>query len=190
MRGWYGDRYAHRLASKGVKTKMNSYGEITINNPYFIIDKHDTPNVVEYMTNSKYWEEKRDLKSKIIWMPVEEYENAIEYGFKMDNIISGREPFGYPIRERISEAHLEKIKDILKKQPVAMPFISYKMHDKFKTPNINDIQFDQEGHHRVVASEKLGEPVIPVFVVYPIGDWQDYGKRFMTSYIREELGID
>lgn len=189
MKGWYGDRYAHKLASKGVKTKMNSYGETAINNPYFILDKHDIPNIVEYMTNSKYWEEKRDLKSKIIWIPVERYEEAIEYGFKMDNTISGRKPFGYPIRERISEVHLEKIKDILKEQPVAMPFISYKMHDKFKKPNINDIQFDQEGHHRVVASGELGEPMIPVFVIYPIGDWQDYAKRFMTPYIKEAIGI-
>lgn len=190
MKGWYGDRYAHKLASKGVKSKMSSYGEPLNNNPYFILDKHDIPNIVEYMTNSKYWEEKRDLKSKIIWMPVKEYERAIDFGFKLDNTISGREQFGLPIRERISEAHLEKIKDILREQSVAMPFISYKMHDKFKTPNINDIQFDQEGHHRAVASEQLGEPVIPVFVIYPIGNWQEYGKKFMTPYIREELGIE
>jgi len=189
MKGWYGNRYAHKLASKGVKTNMNSYGKTAINNPYFIIDKHDTPNIIEFMNNQNYWNEKRDLKSKIIWMPVERYEEAIEFGFKMDNFTSGREQFGLPIRERISESHIEKIKGILQETPVAMPYISYKMHDKFKTPNTNDIQFDQEGHHRAVASEELGEPIIPVFIIYPIGKWQDYGKRFMTPYMKEAIGI-
>jgi len=188
MRGWYGERYAHKMASKGIRSKIKAMGDMK-EHPYFVLDKHDTPNIVEFMVNEDYWEEKRDLKYKIIWMPVEEYERAIEYGFKIDNTISGKEQFGRPIRERISEEHLEKIKNVLRETPVAMPMISYKMHNKFKEPNYKDIQFDQEGHHRAVASEELGEPIIPVFVIYPIGKWQEYGKRYMTPYIEEELGI-
>jgi len=188
-KGWFNNKYEHGLASRGIKTNINK-DKANIINPFFILDKHDIPNIIEFMTDSEYWEDKRKLKSKIIWMPVEKYEEAIEYGFRIDNITSGREQFGYPIRKRITESHLEKIKDIMKNNKVAMPFISYKMHDNFKTPNMKDIQFNQEGHHRAVASEELGEPIIPVFVIYPIGDWQEYGKKFMTPYIKGELGLE
>lgn len=186
MRGWFGERYAHKMASKGIRSKIRAMGEQRTH-PYFEIDRHDIPNVLEFMTNRNYWNEKRDMDYKIVWMPVEEYEKAIEKGFNMERIYSGREKFDNKIRDRLTERHLEEIKDLLRNKKVPMPHISYWVHDKFKDPSFDKIIFGQEGHHRAVASEELGEPIIPVFIMYPINKWEDYGRGYMTDYIKEEL---
>ena len=191
--GWKGESRRHSLARKGIKTGKANGGyakgqEMTpTEHPYFNLDKHDIPNVIEFMVNTDYWNEKRDMDYKIVWMPVEEYEKAIEKGFNKDLFWSGKEQLDYPIRDRITGEHLAKIMDIMESNKMPMPFISYWVHNKFEEPSYKKINFGQEGHHRAVASGELGEPIIPVVVIYPINKWEDYGKGYMTPFIRGEL---
>jgi len=186
---WKGESRRHSLARRGIRTvarNMRSKGEMRdiINHPYFQAFKSDIPHLID----PEYYAEWKNQKFKIVYMPVEEYENAIRLGFwKYDGVYSSDNT---DLRKRLSKENIDYIKrDMLSGNKWTPPQLYYKVYCEFGEPDDCQSSFSQEGHHRAVASEELGESLIPVMIIYPTEEYQDETKEFMTPYIREALEI-
>jgi len=193
--GWHNESHRHRLASMGISTNdrmiiFSSNGQPE--NKYFKMDT-GLPVHQDMMDNPEYFRKNKEIQWKIIWITADEYEEAISKGFKEESMVLRNKYIpDSEIRHRISEEHLEKIKNIminLEKQGdgIDMPNLRYSTHYGYRSETKKPY-FDQEGHHRTVASRELGEEMIPVFIEFPteINDIE-LVKQYMTNKIKQKV---
>jgi len=209
-RGWRGESQRHAMSSRGILTKREedqykryadalgaylvSIGAFSVagESKYFKTDSTGIPIQEDMIANPKYFRENKGITWKIIWLTPKEYEEAIERGFRQEDLLlRGRTdtiPPGMTVREfRIHPSHLQKIIGIMKKTKVSMPFLRYHVGRSPHTDQIN-AYFDQEGHYRVVAADVLGERQVPVFVEYPVRQkYFDEVELYMTPLIRKKV---
>lgn len=193
--GWKGESHRHRLAGMGINTNdrmiiFSSNGQPR--NKYFKMDT-GLPIHQNMMENSEYFRKNKEIQWKIIWITADEYEEAISKGFKEESMLLRRKYIpDAQIRQRILPEHLEKIKNIMIKlekegSGIAMPHLRYSTHYGYNS-DIKKPYFDQEGHHRAVASKELGEEMIPVFIEYPTEPNDiELVEQYMTQDIKRKL---
>jgi len=186
---WHKESHRHRLASMGISTSDKASGiikfkdENLLDHPFFEMYKSATP----HMNEPKYYEEYKAQKLKIVYMTVEEYEEAIRLGFwkgggdYKENINE--------LRARIKPDSLEFQKRVmLRGEKTFPPSLYYRMEGGTSiTSKRESGSFNQEGHHRAVASEQLGEEIIPVAIIYPPEKYRHIIEEYMTPHIREKL---
>lgn len=153
-----------------------------MDNPYFL-GHTGLPIQQNMMENPEYFEKEKGIKWKIIELTTPEYEDAIKRAWR---VVYGTVDFPV-MRERVTSGHLEKIKGIMMQTPIDMPYLRYAVWRPWSDEPWKP-SFDQEGHHRMVASELLGMKSAPVFIEYP-SEVEDYDlvKGAMTGRIRREL---
>jgi len=161
---------------------------------YFTTDT-GLPTHQNMMDNPLYFRDKKGIAWKIIWMTSEEYERAVYRGFDVEARLRGKQkaiPEGMSVREfRIDRKHLEKIKNIMREKKIDMPYLRYHTYRSFHDRDQINQAFDQEGHHRVVAAEELGETHIPVFIEFPSDKkYFDIARPLMTQRIKAEIEGD
>lgn len=193
--GWRNESHRHRLAGMGIKTSNNMIvfsSSGLSENKYFKLDT-GLPVHQNMMENPEYFRKNKGIQWKIIWLTSDEYEDAIEKGFREESrLLRGEIIPIQEIRERILPEHLEKIKGIMvdlenKGEGIEMPNLRYSTHYGYRS-EIKKPFFDQEGHHRAVASRELGENLIPVFIEYPT-DQEDIEliEQYMTEDIKRKV---
>jgi len=169
--GWYYESHRHSLSARGIKTVPRKMFMSSMGVPSSKFFKLDTgiPKQQEMMDNPDYFREHKGIGWKIVWMSPEDYVEAIDVGFSE----GGRRDVGYGnVSQRLSKVHIEKIMGIMAGleelgEKMDMPYLRYDVY-------MGKPYFTQEGHHRVVASQLLGEERIPVFVEYPV-DEEEFG---------------
>lgn len=187
--GWHRESRRHSLARRGIRTvpgNMRSRGEPKdiINHPYFQAFKKNIPHLLE----PSYYADWKNERFKIVYMPVKEYENAIRLGFWKDQGI--RRANNDELRKRLFRENIDYIKkDMLLGNKWTPPQLYYKVYCEHGDSDECYASFGQEGHHRAVASEELGERIIPVMIVYPTEKYLDNAREFMTPYVQEALGV-
>jgi len=187
--GWHNESHRHRLAGMGIKTARGSYDGIEfpdrdiLDHPFFEMYKSATP----HMNEPKYYEEYKAQKLKIVYMTVREYEEALRLGFWKDGGDYKKDIV--ELRERIKPDSLEFQKHtMLRGEKTFPPSLFYRMDGgTSKTVQRESGSFNQEGHHRAVASEEMGEEIIPVAIIYPPEKYQYIIEKYMTPHIRGEL---
>jgi hypothetical protein len=154
----------------GISTNPNTQSIDPVGDKLFYLDKFDTPWLGDfigdfpdsrYKTQLEYQQKEKDRTAKIVWITPSEYEDALFQGFTRHKTI----PSYYKIRDRISVVPtLNNLVEYMKNHKVEMPWLAYSIGYDNGKPYY---YFDQEGHHRTVASEILGAKQIPVFIIYP-----------------------
>lgn len=162
---------------------------------HFKTDSTGLPVHMDMMDNPKYFREKKGIAWKVILMTPEEYERAIYRGFNTESRLRGKEraiPDQYTVREfRIDRSHLEKIKNIMREKKIDMPFLRYDVYRSYLNPGQALEAFSQEGHHRIVAAEELGETHIPVLIEFPSDRKEfDIVRPLITKRIKAEIEGD
>lgn len=185
---WKGESRRHSLSRKGIKTNVDKTKRLSVRNfvargntdlvenPFFTQERNTVPHLAE----PKYYEKYKNQKFTIIYMTVSEYEEAILKGFDNENTID--------IRSRIKPENVEWLKKEMVGGKKSSPPSLYYYSRKGLSGDDYSGSFGQEGHHRAIASEELGEPIIPVMILYPARH-TDLVTKFMTSKVRSELGI-
>lgn len=120
-----------------------------------------------------------DLTFQIIDLTSEEYENAIQYGFEIDE----------DIKWRTDEDKLKKLLKVIRKgKKLNIPYLKYSIHPSFHDHNKTIGDFSQEGHHRSIISDMIGKETIPVLVAYPYNEkYQPLITRYMHPDIRGKV---
>ena len=135
------------------------------------------PMYDEILDNPEYFREQKGYTGEIVWLSPKEYIEAIDKGFR-ESKGEGRHEYieDRPIPKYVETA-MAVMLELEDEGKVAMPLLDYGFWK-------GNPDFNQDGHHRAVASELLGEELIPVFVKYPT-DKEKFGivMNYMTPKV-------
>lgn len=136
----------------------------------FDLARTDMPFYDNMLAKPEYFRKNKGAAFKIVYLTPEEYEKAIEKGFKATHGGIDR------IQDRITDKYVTEYADAMKAgAKFPLPVIEYQW-------NTDHLSFTQEGHHRSAAVKKLGLETMPVMIVYPSN--QDEFEHAMVGMTR------
>jgi len=182
-KGWRNESHRHSLSARGIKTvpRKNFMGSRGVPSSRFFKFYTNIPMYDEILDNPVYFREQKGYTGEIVWMSPDEYIEAVDKGFR--GTMSSDEV--KRVEDRIIPKYVETAKAVMleleDEGKVAMPLLDYGFRNGFRGIRPD---FNQDGHHRAVASKLLGEELIPVFVKYP-SDKEKFG--IVMNYITPKV---
>lgn len=209
-KGWYGNKYSHSLASKGIKSR-GILEDISSEVNSFEIEKKQVKKYPKFRHYKDFLPEIQaeidENKELLLNMDLFDISSPSQYGLReliergerdgltyklvymnpqryIDAIEYG---FGDKYRGDIDfRLDEDKLKALLEKfrsgKKVCVPSLTYDIFDGYKST------FSQEGHHRSQIAKMIGKEKIPVIVVFPKDlEIKNISSDKMTPYIRGEL---
>ena len=214
-KGWYGNRYGHSLASRGIKSR-GILEDISLEVSNFETTKRPENKYSEFRHYTEFLPEIQaeidNNKSLLINMDLFDISSPSQYKLreliergerdgliykivymKPQNYIDAIEHgFGDNYRGDIDfRLDEEKLKALLNKfkngKRVCVPSLTYEIFDGHVGYHST---FSQEGHHRSQIAKMIGKEKIPVIVAFPKDlEMKNISSKKMTPYIEGEINI-
>lgn len=207
MRGWYGNRHKHSLASRGIRSNgILEDIESEINN--FEVTKSNTKEYPKFRDYKEFLPEIQDEidEDKEMLLNMDLFDISCPSQYKLRELIErgerdgliyiivyinpqdyidaidygfGDDYHGGDIDFRLDEAKLKALVEKFKNgKKVCIPSLTY---DTFR----NRATFSQEGHHRNQVAKMIGKEKVPVMIAYPKDErLRDISMNKMSSVIK------